>query len=131
MKIHHLNKLVLTIIYLLITGCDAETIAKVSQSLDSNTIWVFAQMNIPDEEGVESYYYYGRISEELHRQIIDGETEKGFILFRDVRYWGEDDKIYKYEDHIEAGDLLFRIEHIVKMDYEKGDPLLLEEEKYL
>ena len=115
----------------MIAGCDAETVAHVRQSVDSDTIWVFAQMNIPKKDGLEDYYYYGRINEEIYHRMIDGEMGEGFILFRDIRYWNDDSKIEQYEDHMESGDLLFRIEHIVKLDLEKGDPLLLEDKEFI
>ena len=93
----------------------------VVQSTDKNTIWVYAQINVPDKEGIEDYYYYGRINKTIYEQIIDGSRTDGFILFRDLRYWS-DGEILKYEDDIDTGDMVFRIEHIMKITIEKKDP---------
>lgn len=118
---------ILAVFLLLMTGCSGQELAStVRQSLDADTIWVHAHFNVPEKEGVEDYYYFGRISKELYQQILDGKKEKGFILLRDVRYWNTDDEIVKYEDHVDAGHILFRIENLMKLVLEKGDPYILE-----
>ena len=87
----------------------------------------FAQINIPEEnDEIEDYYYYGRIKKDIYNLIIDGQLKNGFVLFRDIRYWNNDDEIEKFEDDICAGDVTFKIEHVVKIDLIKGDPYILE-----
>lgn len=127
-------KITKTIILLVVTlafvGCDAQQIAStVKQSVDEDTIWIFAQINVPEPGTIDDYYYYGRVQRELYEQMIDGKVTTGFILFRDVRYWNNDDQIEKYEDNAETGDLTFRIEHIVRMNVNKGDPFILQKEE--
>lgn len=126
-KLNHSIKLLLFAFCIVTVSCNLESLAAVKQSLDANTVWVFAQINVPEKEGFENYYYYGRINEAIYHQMIDGEVDEGFILFRDVRYWSNNDKIEKYEDNTYSGDLVFRIDHIVKLDLAKGDPLMLQE----
>ena len=113
------------------SGCDAEdTFTAIKQSIDEDTIWVFAQINIPeDNDEVADYYYYGRIKKDIYDLIIDGQLKNGFILFRDIRYWNNDDEVEKFEDEAYAGDATFRIEHMVKIDLIKGDPFILENTK--
>ena len=87
---------------------------------------MFAQFNVPEAKGIEDYFYYGRINEELYQRIIDGETTAGLIVMRDVRYWSNDDELRKYEDAADSGVLVFRIEHLVRLALKKGDPWDLE-----
>jgi len=72
---------------------------------------------------METYYYYGRITEELYTMILDGQKTEGFILLRDIRYWNDDDQIEAYEDEDDNGSIIFKIEHLVKLDRVKADPL--------
>lgn len=109
-----------------LSGCRPDYVLEVTkQSVDEDTIWVFAHINVPEDEEIESYYYYGRINRPLYEQMIDGTRSKGFILFRDMRYWSGE-TLVQYEDETDTGSVVFRIEHIVKIDLEKGDPWILE-----
>jgi hypothetical protein len=124
-------KLLLLASLLVFTGCDAEdTFTTIKQSIDEDTIWVFAQINIPvEDDKIEDYYYYGRIKNDIYDLMVDGQLKDGFILFRDIRYWNDDNKVEKFENEADAGDITFRIEHIVKIDLSKGDPFILENSK--
>ena len=53
-------KLLLLASLLVFTGCDAKnTFTTIKQSIDEDTIWVFAQINIPvEDDKIEDYYYY-------------------------------------------------------------------------
>lgn len=107
-------------------GCVADDlIESFNQSADPDSVWVYAQFNLPEKDGIEDYYYYGRISENLYRDFIDNKIDKGIIVLRDVSYWNNDDVIEKFEDDRDSGTLVFRIEHIVYMRLQKGDPLLV------
>ena len=98
-------------------GCGAkDEITSLSTLRDSKKVWVFAQFNINDENGMDSYYYYGEISKNLYETIATNNIQTGFILLENVKYWGEDDIIYDYKDEEDSGELIFRIEDIVKVD---------------
>ena len=43
--------------------------------------------------------------------------------------WAHNNKVEKFENEADAGDITFRIEHIVKIDLSKGDPFILENSK--
>jgi len=114
------------VILLIISGCDAEQeVTAVNNNLDNEKIWVFAQFNVREEkDDLESYYYYAKISKSLYTQISKNKLHKGFILLNDVKYWGENDVIYSYEDGENSGQLIFRIEDIAKIDVVKVEPIV-------
>lgn len=91
-------------------------------------IWVFAQINIPEKENFEDYYYFGKIEKTLYDDIINQRKEKGLILFRDLHYFNDEDKVEKYEDDTYSGNVLFRIEHLVKVEKVKKHPLEIQTE---
>ncbi|OUR98047.1 hypothetical protein A9Q81_12365 [Gammaproteobacteria bacterium 42_54_T18] len=83
------------------------------------------QFNVPEEGGeIGSYYYYGNISKELYEKISSNKIKRGFMLLEKVRYWGDDDLVHEYRDKEYSGDLVFRIENLVRIRGINGDPLL-------
>jgi hypothetical protein len=112
-----LRTLLCMAVLLSLIGCSAgEEIDSLRSMKDSRTIWVFAQFNVDNEDGVESYYYYGRVSETLYNRIKDNTISKGFVLLDDVRYYSStDDKIHPYKDDEQKGELIFRIEDIKRI----------------
>ena len=120
-------KLLILTSLLVLTGFNSEDLfTHIKQSIDEDTIWVYAQINIPEkDDSIETYYYQGRIKQDIYNLIIDGSLKEGFILFRDIRYF-DDYTVKKLENGSNTGDILFRMEHIVKVDLLKGDPLILE-----
>ncbi|MEM6910950.1 MAG: hypothetical protein AAF555_05140 [Verrucomicrobiota bacterium] len=107
-------------------SCNMEdAVAQIEQTIDQDTIWVYAQINVPEAGGkIDDYFYYGRISRKLHQEYLDRKVDSGPILFRDVRYWSNEDNFVIYEDETYTGDLVFRIEDIVFVRILKGDPLV-------
>jgi len=119
-------KLIWILALLNLSGCEADDVhSLVKQSIDQNSIWIFAQINVPEGDGIEDYFYFGRVNKSIFDQMVNGTLDSGFIFFRDVRYFNENDQVVKYEDHVDSGNMVFRIEHIVKIDIEKGDPFIL------
>ena len=118
------NVFVLIVVFCL-AACDikAESSALATMA-DSKTVWVFAQFNVPEEgELIETYYYYAKVSEKLYTRIANNDQGSGFILLQDVKYWGSNDLIYDYADAENAGEIVFRIEHIVKMKLVQTAPI--------
>ena len=106
---------ILTLVFLAFTiqSCSSE---EVSQFSDRKTIWVFAQFNVPEEKNqIDTFWYYGRISKPLYDKFSTNKIQQGFILLRDVHYWGNDDLIHQYKDDENTGELLFKIEDIKRM----------------
>ncbi|HEY9036703.1 MAG TPA: hypothetical protein VIM96_08345 [Pseudomonadales bacterium] len=95
-------------------GCDARTDIQASDANNAHEkIWVFVQINVPEEDGgVESYYYYGQIPQKTYDGISQNVFDKGFILLENVKYWGNDDLLHEYKDDENTGDLVYRIEDI-------------------
>ena len=109
------------------SGCVTDDIVDtVKQSIDEDTLWIYAQINVPEEEGIEDYFYFGRVNKGVYTKFVDHEIKDGVIVFRDVRYWNTDNKIEVYEDAVDTGTLIFRLEDVVYLRVQKGDPLLLE-----
>ena len=97
-----------------ISGCNfSEEVSAINANSDENKIWTFIQFNVPEEKDrIESYYYYGLVSESLYEKISDNSIKSGFIEISQVRYWGDDDLVHDYESLEYTGELLFRIEDI-------------------
>ena len=120
------SKAIILILAALLSGCNiADELCAAEAITDTNNVWAFLHFNVPEEsDKSESYYYYGKISKSLYEKINSNTISSGFILMEDVRYWGEDDMVHEYEDNEYSGDLLFRIEHVVRVKILKMDPML-------
>lgn len=90
-------------------------------------VWVFFQFNVPEDEGVEDYYYAGQVESELFEQIVTGEVTHGLIPLKNVCYLSNS-QWHAYEDDLDSGLLVFRIEHIQRMIHMKRNPLEPEED---
>jgi len=97
-----------------------------SRNSERNTewIWLYLQVNVPVDEGIESHWQYGRTDKTLYERIVSNETSTGYIKLIDVRHFNDDDKLVPYEGHIVSGVSVYRIEHIVYLEEAKCDPLL-------
>lgn len=97
-----------------LAGCKAEEEAQSLMLLDDiERDWVFMQINVPEEgEKIESYYYFGEVSTRQFNAIAQNKSQTGFIMLKNTRYWGNDDKIHAYEDYEDTGELVFRIEDV-------------------
>ena len=117
-----MKKVVVGIILMFILGCDIQSEVTAYNAVeDEHKVWIFAQFNTPYEgdDGdtkLDSYYYYGKVSESLFNLVKNNELHKGYILLEEVRYWGTDDKVYEYRDEEYSGEILFRIEDLVKVN---------------
>ena len=119
-----IRKLVLVLMSCTLFACDLVKEADaINENLDAKTIWIFAQINVPQKDNkVEDYYYYARVSESLFQRIKDNEIEKGYIFLEDIKYWGDNDLIYDYADNEDVGSMLFRIEDIRRIRLIKTEP---------
>jgi hypothetical protein len=109
-----------------VVGCNAEQEVKaLNSNLNIEKVWVFAQFNVREEtDGLESYYYYAKISKSLYHEISQNKLQKGFIYLESVKYWGNNDLIYDYADGENSGELIFRIEDIAKIDLVNIEPII-------
>lgn len=107
-------------------GCDLlQEINAIESMRDDEKVWVFMQLNVPEEsDGTESYYYYAQVSKKLYDAISYNEIQSGFVLLENVKYWGNDDLIHDYKDFENAGELIFRIENIIKVDPVNVEPMV-------
>lgn len=93
-----------------------EEVHALNNNLSQEKVWVFAHFNVPEEDQkIDSFYYYGRISKSLYNAIKLNKIKQGFILLDDVMYWGNDDLIHEYADDELEGELVFRIEDIKRI----------------
>ncbi|MEW6993430.1 hypothetical protein AADZ84_04060 [Colwelliaceae bacterium MEBiC 14330] len=121
-----LKYLIIIILLFSVVGCNAEQeVQALNSNLNNEKVWVFAQFNVREEaNGLESYYYYAKITKSLYNEISQNKLQKGFIYLESVKYWGENDLIYDYADGENAGELIFRIEDIAKIDLVKVEPII-------
>lgn len=119
-------KSIIFIVAVFLSGCNiADELCAADAITDKNTLWAFMHFNVPEEgDKIESYYYFGKISESLYEKINSNTVSSGFMQLEDVRYWGDDDLVHEYKDNEYSGDLLFRIEHLVRVKVLNMDPLL-------
>jgi hypothetical protein len=120
-------KYLLFIIFLFsATGCGGnQEIEAVQSNINTEKVWVFIQLNVKEENnGLESYYYYAKISKKIYQKISQNTLQNGFIFLENVKYWGDNDLIYDYEDAENTGYLIFRIEDISKIDLIKVEPIV-------
>lgn len=121
-----MTKFWFVIVLVCLIGCDADQeVSALKSNLNNEKVWVFAQFNVREEsDGLESYYYYAKITKNIYDNISQNKLQKGFILLEDVKYWGDNDLIYNYEDGENSGELVFRIEDIFKIDLVKVEPVV-------
>jgi len=119
------NTIRILLLAALLTGCDAyNELSSIGANAHTDTVWTFTQFNVAEEgDTIDSYYYYGEISKELYQKISDNQLSSGFILLRNVKYWGTDDLIHPYRSKESDGSLIFRIEDIQKMELIRTEPI--------
>ena len=108
----------------LLSACNpGDEIKAAKEFQDGKKIWVFAQVNVPEENNtIEDYYYFAQINESLYKKIKNQQIKQGFIVFQNVRYWTSDDTIKSIGDELYDDEMLFRIEDIRKLDLVKKEP---------
>jgi hypothetical protein len=120
-----MKNVLLVCLVLALAGCNIQNEAVTAYAnITSERIWVFSQFNVPaEDDSLESYYYYGSISEDLYNAIGDNVVKDGFIKLNDISYWGNNDLIYDYKDSEHSGSRIFRIEHIASMRQVPNRPI--------
>ena len=118
--------LIVLLLAFLITGCNIEEeVSALNENTNQKKIWVFMQLNVPEEgNNIESYYYFSRISESLYQKIANNQIGRGFILLEDVRYWGDKGLVYAYKNIENQGELVFRIEDIKRIKRVNNEPIV-------
>lgn len=118
--------LVLLLATLTLAGCRAEEEAKALQAkVSKEQVWTFIHFNVPEEdEGMESYYYFGQIPKSIYQLISTNSLESGFVHVQNMHYWGNDDLIYSYRDQQNNGDMIFRIEDIQTIKLVRKAPVV-------
>lgn len=108
-----------------LTGCNlSEEVQAFTENINTSRVWVFLQLNVPEEdEKIESYYYYAEISESLYKKINANELSSGFLYMMNVKYWDNDDILREYKDHESSGELVFRIEDIRRIERLNQEPV--------
>ena len=124
-------KVLLLCVFTLLSGCRfSEEVDAATSNISEERVWVFAQFNVPEEnDAMETYYYYGSMAQPMYDKVVNNEVESGFILLKQVRYWGDDDRVHDYKDSEDSGNLIFRIEDLRRVKLINQDPLLDPENK--
>lgn len=126
-----MKNIAITLLAMALAACGSGESTKAVQqewtALDAATrgpsAWVFMHLNVPEEQGgMDSYYYFARISSPIYERIRRNELERGFITLQDVRYWNNDDRIQAYRDAADSGELVFRIEDIRMITLLRKEP---------
>lgn len=120
----NLSMLILVISLFSLSSCKAsQELDAIAADSDAATNWTFIHFNVNHQNGeMESYYYYGRVASRLYQLIAGNQLHSGFIRMRDVRYWGNDDKVYAYRNEEDSGELVFRIEDIQRIKLLQAEP---------
>ncbi|QKE63338.1 hypothetical protein HNE05_08160 [Aquipseudomonas campi] len=116
--------LLLLTLTLALAGCqlEDETLALEANAKEEQ-VWTFIQFNVPEEdEGLESFYYYGKVSKSLYQLISANRLQSGFVRLQEMHYWGDDDLIHPYRDLQNSGEMVFRIEDIRSMKLVRKAP---------
>ncbi|MFY8350875.1 hypothetical protein AAEU29_10110 [Pseudoalteromonas sp. SSM20] len=121
-----MKKILVTLALMLLLGCNMkDEVTAANANLQEDQIWIFAQFNVPEEKDqMETYYYYGLVSESLYNAIANNALSSGFIQLKNVKFWGDNNLIYDYKDIERSGQLIFRIEHIVKLNPVNVEPIV-------
>ncbi|MDD1779858.1 hypothetical protein LRP49_01495 [Enterovibrio sp. ZSDZ35] len=119
-----MKPLIYLVFVLSLFGCKVESETLASETMRSQEqVWVFIQFNIFEEDDeLESYYYYAQVSKKMYDEISENDIDEGFILLQNVKYWGDSGLIYDYKDVENSGEIVFRIENIVKIDLVNVEP---------
>lgn len=109
-----------------LAGCGlTNDVSSLANASNGKSIWVWAQFNVPIKKSeFETYYYYGRIPKGLFNKISNNEIDSGFILLKDVRYWGNDDLVHAFKDRQNTGGVLFRIEDLRRLELIANEPIV-------
>ncbi len=124
MQKKYLKYLAIGLALLFLSACKpGDEIEAAREMQDGKKIWIFAQLNVPEENNeIEDYYYFAQINESLYEKIKTHRIKQGFIVLQNVRYWSKTDEIKSIADEIYSDEMLFRIEDIRKIDLVKNEP---------
>jgi hypothetical protein len=118
--------LIISMVLSLLSACNIDSKFFPRQPVSSGEkVWSFIEYHVPDKTGVlEDYYYFGLVSKDLYEKIKSHEIKDGLIFMENIRYWNTDNVIESYEDEIYSNEIGFRIEHIVKFELMKEEPIV-------
>lgn len=87
-------------------------------------IWLSVQLNVQEDDIIDTYWYWGIVDRDVYESILDGNTD-GFMTMRHVRFYSASrDKYVDYADDESNGTLSFHRSTIVYLHELRGDPLL-------
>lgn len=108
--------------FIVLLGCNGDS--KANNTQHKELVWVYAQFNVAEQSGgIDSFYYYGKVSKSLYSEIVNNTKEKGFVHLQNIKYWGNDDLIHALKDNENVGDMAFRIEDIVRIKQVNNEPI--------
>ena len=84
--------------------------------------WVYVELIYIMKSDTTTNFYYGQINEEALDRINKNNLD-GFFQLRNIRYLDKNDKLAIYESKIDMGRTTFKIASIVRIDFEKDDPI--------
>ena len=120
-----MHKILILSLFVILSACNIESKLFPNNSFsEGKKIWAFIQFHVPDKNGIiEDYYYFGLINENLYEKIKSHEIDEGLIFMEKVKYWNTENIIETYSDEIYTDEMAFRIEHIVRFEMVKKEPV--------
>ncbi len=121
-----MNKIIVVVLIALsLSACNIDSKFFPKQAVaEDEKIWTFIEYHVPDKDGVlDDHYYFGLVSKDLYRKIKTHEIEKGLLFMEKVKFWNTEDVIETYADEIYSDEIAFRIEHIIKFELVKKEPV--------
>ena len=121
-----IKRIIVLLLFMSLSACNIDSIFFPKKPAASGEkIWSFIEYHVPEKDGsIEDYYYFGLVSKDLYEKIKSNEVKDGMIFMEKVRYWNNDDVIEGYDDELYSDELAFRIEHIVKFERVKKEPVV-------
>ncbi|MEM8867024.1 MAG: hypothetical protein AAGC73_02040 [Verrucomicrobiota bacterium] len=116
-----MKRLLLPLVFLLLTtsGCFSGS----SSDVTGEKLWIYVQLNIEENDGIDSDWFYGKIDRGVYEAIQGGDTE-GFMVLTELRFWSTDtQKITDYTDQSFGNTATFRREFVATMYELQGDPM--------
>jgi len=111
-------------------GCEQTQQRFVKNNERGTQQWVYTTLHIPSKFDTAVYYYYGQVKSDLIDELENDNTD-GYFHLKNIRFYNDSDKLEMYEDNLDLGYIIFKKNHIVKMNVLKADPIFTVDKKQL
>ena len=93
--------------------------------------WAYFEIQSIAKKDTTNSFVYGQVNKDIIDRIKGNSKTKGLFVVENARYINTDDLLQVYEDEVDKGVLVYRIEHIQSIELFKKDPILFFDKKRL